>query len=783
MQPSAILQRLKNAYNEANQQLGEVLLPAEQGVRSIPYVGAMAGKAGLDALIAEDIANQNKPAATNPEARAEGDIGRQSENVLEFMAAHHLLGGGSFASLIDEYAPFLKTLRNSPNLTNTIGKMLTAGTIGATQAKAHGADTPQALLSGGAQALVTGLVEGVPAAAASQAAKVKPTMRQLTPNVSVPILRSQELAPLAAADTPADLVAMQSAPEPNGNQLANTAATIDESPKFQRIQQLGVRMATTDLMQQAVKGSLDRLNQTRSVPTITAPGLRLPASTPEITLDELQQFRDDFTARNGKAPTPEETNDWMQTMADTPQRPYQFTLHGAGDLQQQNEGSMVLPARARVQQTGTQVIERPEGTFDPTIPGASGQKQPVMAIRQYANAPETPGEIPAWIANPDEPGMAMPGRLHRFIPSPEPLTEGLTGPGTMTTSDPAAVVQHMTQLEQIMADPAFEKSYSPTQQDQIRAAAQNYQKQLDTFNSNRTRSAHFAPVDSAAIAEKINTPEDAVAQLRQHAMPVYTAIDKATDGQFAGWRKQELRALNTMKQPAVSKSAYNTATNEYQEALDNQQQLFDAHKEKFNEPEWRGANSAWRDASFIEGLQAVMERQANGIPQYVEDATGIARTQGGGPAAFRSLTNYLESRPEDAQRILGTEGRQSLYKMADLLRTPESAAKTMGYLNEMERIIRHHSRGVGAMSVVGGAIGAATGVGVLPGALAGAGVAAARKMFLFKAATDPLVADRLAYAVKNNLTMRTVGPILAQMMLRHRPPPTDQPPADQGGQQ
>ena len=233
---------------------------------------------------------------------------------------------------------------------------------------------------------------------------------------------------------------------------------------------------------------------------------------------------------------------------------------------------------------------------------------------------------------------------------------------------------------------------------------------------------------------------------------------------------------------ASDRPTYNTAAEKYQEALTNQQRLFDQNRGSFNEREWRGMNQSYRDASFTDGLGVVLERAFNGVPQNVEDATGIPRTMTGGAGAFRSLTTYLDSRPEDAQRVLGTDGRLALYKMAHLTSNPEDAVKANSILKEMGRVLRHHGHGIGPIAaggIYGGPMVMGAMLGGFKGAVAGAAVGAVYKMALFKAATNPLIADRMAYAVQHNIAPRVAGPILAAMMLRaHRdatPPPAQEP--------
>jgi hypothetical protein len=332
---------------------------------------------------------------------------------------------------------------------------------------------------------------------------------------------------------------------------------------------------------------------------------------------------------------------------------------------------------------------------------------------------------------------------------------------------------------QAIADGAGFENLSPTAQTKITGQIKSLSDQLDTYYNNAYRQSipHFPPVDADAAAANVHSFADLESQLQHAVAPVYSKLDEVSGGEWGALRKQQIALQKIAKNP-TSPEAYDNALARKAQVEEKMQGIFDRNPDDVSQLEWRAANQQWRRASTAADLDAVIEGMSNGINRDAAARLansgdtfdqGIARKLKGGTSANRRLQSLLGKRGDDVEDLIGKEGVDNLYRINDLLRTPEKAAGFAKLLQGIGMVMRRYGTGVGAMAGagIGHGVGAVFGHAVTPygGMLAGAATEAAIRRALNHIATNPEIAQRIFYAVDNNVSPRVAAPIIATMML------------------
>jgi len=276
-----------------------------------------------------------------------------------------------------------------------------------------------------------------------------------------------------------------------------------------------------------------------------------------------------------------------------------------------------------------------------------------------------------------------------------------------------------------------------------------------TVQVENEKAPNFEPVDAKASAANVRSFGDAADAIEKPAQQVYQKLDQLSKGEFTALREQRSRALEVMKQPA-SLDAWDQANaklNEAEAGIDN---LFDEHKDAVNRADWLSANSAWKDAKVLDKVHAAVEGSFNNVPQDVAQRTGINRNLRG-DALRNKLGKLLAQNDADVRRVIGTQGIDNLYKLADLTKKPETAAQTRSVLYEVGRYM-HHVGGRGAFA--GAAVGALGGHPI-EGGIIGAGAEGVVNKVLNMAATNPRVGKMIVDAVNVGASPKVYAPLIA----------------------
>jgi hypothetical protein len=196
-------------------------------------------------------------------------------------------------------------------------------------------------------------------------------------------------------------------------------------------------------------------------------------------------------------------------------------------------------------------------------------------------------------------------------------------------------------------------------------------------------------------------------------------------------------------------------------------ELFSEHKGEFSKAEWDATNEAYRKGFVAKELHNAIQKGFNITPE-TEAATSDLAT---GPRRFtgstkigNDLDNVIEEHGDDVRDMIGDQGIRSLRRMNALLKGPETGGPLQELLRHTSAVMRRHYGGLGGF--IGAAAAPLVGVSHLTGLTGGAAAGYALQKTINMVATNPAIADRVAYAVENKLSSRIAAPLIASMMLK-----------------
>jgi hypothetical protein len=117
----------------------------------------------------------------------------------------------------------------------------------------------------------------------------------------------------------------------------------------------------------------------------------------------------------------------------------------------------------------------------------------------------------------------------------------------------------------------------------------------------------------------------------------------------------------------------------------------------------------------------------------------------------------------EVERVIGADGLENLYRVGDLLRTPEAAYETKQVAHNIGMYLVHRG---GAGATAGALTGLAMGgpAGAFAGGLTGAGTEAATRYVLRQMAINPTVAKNIQFILRSGARPEYYGPLVAQII-------------------
>ncbi len=666
------------------QGVGKGALSTVAGVAQLAHDGLEHVHKGLGEYGASQASIDAARQLATPTGTAQG-VGSGIEGIAEFMLGDGALKGLSMAEKLGKIAPVVQKLEKSPTLLRIAQTAVRQGAVATVQGTAKTGD----LGAGSKEGLVAAVTGGAAEGLAAGAGKVAQAFRSIAPTEvtiageQVPVLRSQ-------------------IKEPNGAKPSRLQpdATPQNTPRYAQAQQEAAKKVTRNIAQDALRRSIERTNGTRM--TID-PSKMLPA--PEGAA------RPYFDVPTGDAPEP------------------------VGDER------LLFDPRKR--QIGTELVAKPEGTYDPTAPGQAVTKQPRFQF--YTGV---------------KPGAG-------------PIDDVVAGPGILRTNDPAAAEQALYHLN-TMADegtlPANMKDAHETLADQVRM-----------HHLQQAGDSHFHVIDPEAAAKGVATFGEAADRLSHIHQPTWDALDQASDWQFGKLRRTEKAALQVI-QNGTDTDAIDRAYSKLDDVRDQMDKLFDDHPGVVNEREWVAAKQGYADQMVLRKIHATFEGATNGISAAEEAADPQLLKREIKGLTTRKIETLLQREPR-ARAVLGDDGVLGAKRMASLLEEPKLAKDA----SKLSYLINGHIVGHGLRLSAGGLLGAgvqeARGKpiweGLAAGALLGVGARGVTRAMM----VNPAASRNFEYAVRNSVGHKVAVPLLAGMITdaaRQQPNTADEP---QGGAQ
>jgi hypothetical protein len=321
---------------------------------------------------------------------------------------------------------------------------------------------------------------------------------------------------------------------------------------------------------------------------------------------------------------------------------------------------------------------------------------------------------------------------------PESLIRGTASPVAekFETTDPNDAVKMLTEARQIQRIPNLPARL----QARVDARVSDLESQLDEYHQAQAAAPNFKPIDSAKAMQGVHDYETAGDIMQDSVRDVYNRMDAATDGEMT----------KLIQQPRAK-------------AMPRMNELFDENKDNFTKDEWQAATDAYRKGFVAKELHGIVQDGFNMSPEYAE-TTGETRRWTGSQNFVKRFDNLMADHGDDVRSMIGNEGISSLRRMNSLLRGQESSGPMADLVTNVARVMRRHGGSVAGM--LGGTTGALLGGSHYHGALAGVVTASALQRVVNYMATNPEVADRMAYAVKNKVAPNVAGPLIAAMIQR-----------------
>jgi hypothetical protein len=355
----------------------------------------------------------------------------------------------------------------------------------------------------------------------------------------------------------------------------------------------------------------------------------------------------------------------------------------------------------------------------------------------------------------------------RTATAPEARANVGTNFETMRTEDPNLARGHIENLNKTIESDDFSKMQPQQQQDLLEARA-DAQRQMGEYHEQLTQSLqgagrpNFQPVDIPKEVAGVGSFTEAAQHLENKAVEGYNVLNDATGGRFNAVR-QELKDAWAGYHGASGEDAQRAAEANVTAAEGKMTKLIDGLRGVVNDRELDGFNDAFRNAQGLKRVAAAVDGSFQGNPS--SSARSWEYRGFDGNRLMGNLTR-LETRMGRGplQRLLGPDGLNTLYQVAELNRTQAARAKFgAGMKPVIDGMMRYLHVGPAA---VGGVAAHAAGLPWEAGAIGGMGAAWASKKVMNAVLTNPQVARNLIYAMDYGAKPENYGPMIAGMIVK-----------------
>jgi hypothetical protein len=194
-------------------------------------------------------------------------------------------------------------------------------------------------------------------------------------------------------------------------------------------------------------------------------------------------------------------------------------------------------------------------------------------------------------------------------------------------------------------------------------------------------------------------------------------------------------------------------------------ELFDEHSNEFTPQEWRAASDAYRKGFVAKDLDSLLQKNFTVTKATAADTADIggARRFSGSNQTSKALDDLLQDHGDDLRDMIGDQGIRSIRRMNQLMRDPETSGLLAQTLDKIAMVMWRHGGPVAGF--IGHSVAPILGISPHAGALGGAVGGEAMSYVINRMATNPVIADRIAYAVTHNVNRSVAAPLIAAMMM------------------
>jgi hypothetical protein len=329
-----------------------------------------------------------------------------------------------------------------------------------------------------------------------------------------------------------------------------------------------------------------------------------------------------------------------------------------------------------------------------------------------------------------------------------------SAPAKFQTTDPNIAQKMLTEAQTIAENPDI----GPRLRGRVEQRIEDLTNQLDEYHSARATAPNFKPIDTASAIADTHDYRTAGDLMQNSVADVYKRMAQVTDGESS-----------ILQQQPRWKSAQRL------------NELFNEHKGQFTRAEWDATNEAYRKGFVAKELHNAIQKGFNITPETAAATSDLAtesRRFTGSTKIGNDLDKVMEEHGDDVRDMIGDQGIRSLRRMNALFKGPETAGPIQELLRSTAAVMRKHYGGLGGF--IGTAAAPLLGVSHLTGLTGGAAVGYGLQKTVNAIATNPAIADRVAYAVEHKLSSRIAAPLISSMLIKamggQEPTPPPQPP-------
>lgn len=281
----------------------------------------------------------------------------------------------------------------------------------------------------------------------------------------------------------------------------------------------------------------------------------------------------------------------------------------------------------------------------------------------------------------------------------------------------------------------------PRQQARVNNTVDSLEQQLDQYHTDQATRPRFLPINEEAAVANTEDYRTAGDILQNSIDDVYQRMRGAANEQLdKKWLKQ------------LTPSDFS--------------KLLEQNADKFSAADRQIATDTYRKGVALKAYHNAIQKAFNISPAQEAAAKdiGAKRVFGGKDSVANALDEVLSEHGDDLRELVGDEGIRSVRRLNQLVKSPETA----GRFNDMLRYVAMHARrhygSIGGL--LGSAIGHQVGAGPYVGGAVGVATGMAMQKAINAAATNPAIADRLIYAVENNIPKTVAAPLITSMIVK-----------------